>query len=370
MERVIPKWTPEASFVGREAELAELLTDTSANSGVVAVSGPAGVGKTAFVAEFARRNTAVFVGGVHWITCGWNSDLSETIRTLGEGFRLRGGRVLVVLDEADRHQPGEVFEALSHLSTKSRDVTVILIGVEPRASGVKTLKIGELSVRDFAKLVKLRARDHLSAAALKRLQDASRGNPRLFLTLLDQWEQGDSDPDKVSSLLLPWTRSGILGPDGSPLNVRGTVGRTLITDVRQVSSDLLQRAARSLKTLHEMPPRLFEEVVAELLRRRGYDVTLTPITRDGGKDMYAARRDDIGSFIYVVECKRYHPLRPVGVGLVRALHGVAQHERVNAAMMVTTSVYSNPARSFARTIHYQMQLRDYFDLRRWLANYR
>jgi len=36
------------------------------------------------------------------------------------------------------------------------------------------------------------------------------------------------------------------------------------------------------------------------LERHGYTVTLTPQTRDGGKDMYAARRDDVGSFLYVV----------------------------------------------------------------------
>ena len=46
-----------------------------------------------------------------------------------------------------------------------------------------------------------------------------------------------------------------------------------------------------------MSPRGFEELVAEMLSRLGYEVTLTPASRDGGKDIYAARRDHLGTFV-------------------------------------------------------------------------
>lgn len=360
----------ESSFVGREAELAQLTVATTRAGSVVAVDGAYGIGKTALVSEFGRREAEAFPGGVHWIRGGSGFELADAVDPLAADLRRQSGRHLLVIDEVDRYQPGEVFETLSRLSTGPWDFSAILIGVEPRASGVETIKLRDLSADELAELVRRRAGDDLQASALDRLRLASRGNPRLFLTLLAQWEQGDRDPEAVTSLLLPWARAGVLGPDGSPLSTRSLAGRRLITDVREISSDVLQRAARSPESLHEMPSRRFEEMVAELLQRKGYTVTLTPATRDGGKDMYAARRDDVGSFIYVVECKRHHPSRPVGVGVVRALHGVAQHERVNAAMIVTTSSYSAPARSYARTIEYQMHLRDYFDLRRWLADYR
>jgi restriction system protein len=80
--------------------------------------------------------------------------------------------------------------------------------------------------------------------------------------------------------------------------------------------------------------------------------------------------DDFGSFLYIVECKRHAPDRPVGVAVVRALHGVAQHERVNAAMVMTTSYFSEPAREFAEKLSYQISLKDYFDLRHWLDRHR
>jgi restriction system protein len=85
--------------------------------------------------------------------------------------------------------------------------------------------------------------------------------------------------------------------------------------------------------------------------------------------MYAARRDQFGSFLYVVECKRQAPDRPVGVGIVRSLYGVAQHERATAAMVTTTSYFSRPAREFAEKLKYQIALNDYFDLRHWLEQY-
>jgi restriction system protein len=154
------------------------------------------------------------------------------------------------------------------------------------------------------------------------------------------------------------------------LRAGGPEERRIITDVRLVSDAFLRQAADDPRLVFEMPPRRFEELVAELLERRGYTVTLTPATRDGGKDMYAAKRDDIGSFLYIVECKRHAPDRPVGVGVVRALHGVAQHERVNAAMVMTTSYFSAPARELAADLRYQMSLKDYFDLRHWLDGYR
>ncbi|MBI4723994.1 MAG: hypothetical protein HY765_03060 [Rhodomicrobium sp.] len=49
-----------------------------------------------------------------------------------------------------------------------------------------------------------------------------------------------------------------------------------------------------------------------------------------------------------------------------AHRGVAPHERVNAAKVMTTSNFSRPARASAENLHYQLFLKDYFDLRYWL----
>ncbi len=70
--------------------------------------------------------------------------------------------------------------------------------------------------------------------------------------------------------------------------------------------------------------------------------------------------------MFVVECKRYSSNNHVGVGVVRSLHGVAQHERANGAIVMTTSFFTEPAKQFARDLKGQVSLKDFVDLQTWL----
>jgi restriction system protein len=111
---------------------------------------------------------------------------------------------------------------------------------------------------------------------------------------------------------------------------------------------------------------MFEEVVADLLSRQGYEVTVTPASRDGGKDIYAAKKDIVGSFLYIVECKKYSPDDRVGVGLIRQLYGVVQAEKATAGIMATTSFFTKGAQEFQSRVAYQISLQDYFGIQKWL----
>jgi len=97
-------------------------------------------------------------------------------------------------------------------------------------------------------------------------------------------------------------------------------------DIVFVDSGVMRYLAENPSALHLLEPRQFEEVIAEIWRARGYDVELTPRTRDGGKDIYAVSSPLYGSLLYIIECKRNHPSRPVGVEIVRSLYGVAESE--------------------------------------------
>jgi HJR/Mrr/RecB family endonuclease len=100
----------------------------------------------------------------------------------------------------------------------------------------------------------------------------------------------------------------------------------------------------------------------------GYQITLTPASRDGGKDIYAAKKDHLGTFLYVVECKRYAPDHPVGVGLVRQLNGVVQAEQATAGILAATSFFTREAKEFQRRISNQMSLKDYVGIQEWLKD--
>jgi restriction system protein len=140
--------------------------------------------------------------------------------------------------------------------------------------------------------------------------------------------------------------------------------------VKSINAEFLRHAANDPEFLYSIPPRQFEEFVAEVFARQGYEVNLTPATRDGGSDIRVAKNDSLGSFLYIVECKRYARDRPVGVQLVRQLHGVADVMRANGSILVTTSYFTRDAKQFASEIRYQMNLRDYVDVHQWLKDFR
>lgn len=357
-----------STFVGRDQEFRQLAQVLARPGAIAEVLGPWGVGKTALLKSFEIAFSDLFPGGSHWFTGSEAFPLSAAIDVLAQDLRARDGNHLLVVDDADRLDAVDIQETIARLSAGPWSFATALISRRPLRFGDIRVDVRGLNQREFERFFRMRFAD--SGPLISELYDAAKGNPRLATQLGNLWREGAGDLQGLVGLLSPWRHPGLYGPNGQPITARASPARRIITEVRHVSEEMLRRAAMEPSFIYEMPSRRFEELVAELFERRGYDVTLTPATRDGGKDMYAAKRDDIGSFLYIVECKRHAPDRPVGVGVVRALHGVAQSERANAAIVVTTSTFSAPARNFAEELKWQMTLRDYQDLRGWLDAFR
>jgi restriction system protein len=83
-------------------------------------------------------------------------------------------------------------------------------------------------------------------------------------------------------------------------------------------------------------------------------------------DLLATLHTSFGSFLYLIECKRYRPDRPVGVRPVRELYGVLLRDRATAAALVTTSYFTEDATRFQRGIPYQLTLRNFGQLAAWI----
>lgn len=145
-------------------------------------------------------------------------------------------------------------------------------------------------------------------------------------------------------------------------------------EIRHASSDTWSEVLRDLRDwpqgLLSLEPRKFEELIAELLSREGMEVQLTPTTHDGGRDILAFADTVAGRHLYLVECKRYRPDRPVQVGWVRSLYGVVEHERATAGILVTTSYFTRSAQRFADGLKHRISLKDYEELVAWLRNTR
>jgi CRISPR/Cas system Type II protein with McrA/HNH and RuvC-like nuclease domain len=65
--------------------------------------------------------------------------------------------------------------------------------------------------------------------------------------------------------------------------------KLLRIDLQEISDELIRYLARHPHLMRNLDPRKFEELVAELLRDKGYEVELTPRTRDGGLDIIAIK---------------------------------------------------------------------------------
>lgn len=141
----------------------------------------------------------------------------------------------------------------------------------------------------------------------------------------------------------------------------------LITNFRE---EVLRWFAKHPERLYHLSARQFEELVAEILSDMGLDVELTKATRDGGVDIYARLRHEVGSFLMVVECKRYAPENAVGIGVVQRLYGIQQTQRANKGLIVTTSYFSEPAIQEANKLNNMIDLDDYQALKTWLARYK
>lgn len=128
--------------------------------------------------------------------------------------------------------------------------------------------------------------------------------------------------------------------------------------------------------VRDIDPRQFEEVVAELFRNAGYEVELTPRSKDGGKDIIAIQKNVILGIEtkLFVECKRYAEDNVVGVELVRGVYGVLnERDGPNKSVIVTTSRFTSGAKEFATektASKYDLKLVDFDELTGWIRGYK
>lgn len=113
---------------------------------------------------------------------------------------------------------------------------------------------------------------------------------------------------------------------------------------------LQQRAQRpfpSSTQFHSMSPRQFEQAVASLCRRDGCnDARAVGGAGDLGADVIATTPD--GQRV-VIQCKRYGPKTKVGSPDLQRFGGTCfSVHKAHVAAVVTTSLFTTPARQYAR----------------------
>lgn len=122
--------------------------------------------------------------------------------------------------------------------------------------------------------------------------------------------------------------------------------------------------------IYKVNPFDFEEMIAELLRKKGFIVHLTKKTRDGGKDIIALHdTNGLGLNKYLIECKRNRPNRPVDVNVVRNLCYTVNYEKANKGIIFTSSYFTKDAYKIKEIEKNIIDFKDGVHILAWIAEY-
>ena len=113
-----------------------------------------------------------------------------------------------------------------------------------------------------------------------------------------------------------------------------------------------------------------KEFIAFLLEKLGYEITLTQQSHDNGVDIYALKKNELGNFLTIVDCKKYSDKRPIGIEMVRTLYGTLNIEKASHGIIATTSTFSKDARKFEEEYKYQISLKDHYEIYSWIEKVR
>jgi len=174
------------------------------------------------------------------------------------------------------------------------------------------------------------------------------------------------------------TESGIDGYVAKQTKIKqpvqnGTSGRLEVpASIVTVCTDFmktLDSVVRNPEDLLALNPRQFEELVAGIWQKFGYEVELTARTRDQGRDVIAIRRTE-ASLRFLIECKRYSPENKVGIGIVRSLYGVVRDENATKGILATTSTFTRDAKQFIDRHIWELEGSDFESIIQWVRKLR
>ena len=115
------------------------------------------------------------------------------------------------------------------------------------------------------------------------------------------------------------------------------------------SRRIIKSYIKNPNKIYNFSPRQFEHFVAELYRGIGYNVEITPCTRDEGVDLLIKKNIDGMLHTYVVQCKHTSKTnKKLGVSYFRDLLGTVVDKGVTAGIIVTNCLLSSPSFAFIK----------------------
>lgn len=103
--------------------------------------------------------------------------------------------------------------------------------------------------------------------------------------------------------------------------------------------EIIEELSRDPSLAHKIHHRKWEEIIAGAYEREQYDVTLTPPSADGGRDVIAVKQG-VGKIRVIDQVKAYKPGHVVTANDARALFGVMVLDGASKGYLTTTSDFA------------------------------
>lgn len=343
----------DSALLGRSRAMRTALSAVRRGGTTIVVTGERGIGKTRFAQEIARQVSNELDN--RWV--GYHVE-PHADRTAADLLDVLYGGIpprtrLLILDDAHFLNRDEVAHLMA-VTQRERRLQVLLTASDdalgPLLMGRRMepfeVRLNRLPDRSSEELLIAHG---VEANTARALAAGVRGNPGYVVQLVH----------KLRELRAHEGLPTVLGPDGRPLDAESAGFKAVELSVRDTSDALIAHFAESPESMYDMDPRAFEELVAELYSREGFDVELTPTSKDGGIDIYAVQRASFGSFLTVVDCKRYAHSNPVEVGLVRQLYGTVNDLDASMGVIATTSYFTRGAKQLQQRRQHRLGLQDF-----------
>lgn len=349
-------------FVDRVEEIRELVAWHSSGHRFAQITGSAGVGKTALALIFCREHAP----GQYAVISP--ADASTLLAQVQQHAGRSGSLNYLIIDNPRPASAHEFREVVRTVLLNFPEVRVLHLAREPMEVGLggPTIRLGPLPETAIIQFLRSNLGDTVDDRFIRWVVAKTGGFPALLGNISGLIREDKISPEDVLRGLEPFRLSGLIAPDGSPLGRSDKRLSIIRTDITNTDDELLKLIDRNPSIMQSLSPRRFEELVAEIMNRLGYEVSLTPISKDGGIDIFAASKNELGSFLYVVQCKKHSLSHPVGVAVVRDLYGVLQAERATAGLVVTTSRFTSGAKGFQSRVRHQVALKDYLAIHEWV----
>ncbi len=102
----------------------------------------------------------------------------------------------------------------------------------------------------------------------------------------------------------------------------------------------------TVQYLLALTPDQFEELLARIYRQTGYDVRVTPATRDQGIDVIAHKQDALNPECIAIQCKNHRA--PIGRPDAQRFLGAVTDPKYSQAILVATAGFTHDCEEFAR----------------------